>query len=84
MKVYIEGQEWPVRLAKLRNPHGLEREWKDSEEDWKKVSEEEKRHLLLKDVRGGEYFMPWKHVLTRMYKLSVVRIYSTDVGGISI
>eukprot|EP00092_Neocalanus_flemingeri_P033740 GFUD01036680.1.p1 GENE.GFUD01036680.1~~GFUD01036680.1.p1 ORF type:complete len:674 (-),score=191.30 GFUD01036680.1:1011-3032(-) len=74
VEVYVDGQEWPVRLAKLRNPHGVEREWKDSEEDWKKVSGKERARIKLDFLEDGEFFMPWQHVVTRMYKLSVVDI----------
>ena len=69
----MDGLEWPIRLAKMRNPHGAEREWKDTEEDWKKVSGEERQRIGLDWLEDGEFFMPWKHVVTRMYKLSVVR-----------
>jgi len=74
VEVYVDGQEWPVRLAKLRSPHDTEKEWKDSEEDWKKVSEEEKERMGLDWLDDGEFFMPWKHIVTRMYKLSMVEI----------
>ena len=73
--MYVDGQEWPVRLAKLRSPHDTEKEWKDSEEDWKKVSEEEKERLGLDWLDDGEFFMPWKHIVTRMYKLSMVSLF---------
>ena len=73
--MYVDGQEWPVRLAKLRSPHDTEKEWKDSEEDWKKVSEEEKERMGLDWLDDGEFFMPWKHIVTRMYKLSMVSLY---------
>jgi hypothetical protein len=74
VEVYVDGQEWPVRLAKLRSPHDMEREWKNTEEDWKKVSYEEKQRIGLDWLDDGEFFMPWEHVVTRMYKLSVVDI----------
>jgi len=74
VEVYVDGLEWPVRLARLRNPHGAEREWKDTEEDWKNVSGEERQRIGLDWLEDGEFFMPWKHVVTRMYKLSVVGV----------
>ena len=71
----MDGQEWPVRLAKLRNPHGVEREWKDSEEDWNKIAGEERERIGLDHLEYGEFFMPWKHLVNRMYKLSVVSYF---------
>ena len=49
----MDGLEWPIRLAKLRNPHGVEREWKDTEEDWKKVSGEERQRIGLDWLEDG-------------------------------
>jgi len=74
VEVYVDGQEWPVRLVKMRNPHGVEREWKDSEEDWAKVSGDERERIGLDWLDDGEFYMPWKHVVTRMYKLSWINI----------
>ena len=72
VEVFVDGMEWPVRLAKLHNIHGVESEWKDKCEDWKKICYEEKERVGMEWLGDGEFFIPWTHVYNRMYRLDVV------------
>lgn len=84
-KVHARGRE--VELVRIRNPWGNEREWEgawsDESDEWKHLSEEEKRQIGLTYDDDGEFWMSYDDFKKYFTKVEVCMLSpdsATDPG----
>ena len=70
-----------VRLVRVRNPHGNEKEWKgrwrdSDEESWKMIHSKDKQGFKVgeKEKGDGEFFMEFRDFLNYFGELEVVHV----------
>lgn len=67
-----------VRLVRVRNPWGNEREWEgdwgDKSSQWKGLSESEKRQMNLNFADDGEFWMSFDDFIRYFHKLEICHL----------
>lgn len=64
MEMNVCGEDKIIPMLRLRNPWGDEAEWNgawsDKSDEWKKISEKEKKRIGLVLAQDGEFWMSFK------------------------
>jgi len=81
-KAHVKGQE--VELIRIRNPWGNEREWtgawSDGSNEWKMLSDSEKKELGISYDDDGEFWMSFQDFCANYTKVEVCML-SPDSAG---